>query len=246
MRQSPLEDDPLNNNRGGRKAPGQSAQPAPQPMPQQMPQQSAPTFSDLQRQGRPRPAPPTIGTPVGVTPMMGGPQMVNAMAQPGPQAPPMPGTVTQGPVGGALQQSVLQFLNQPSRYGSEQAMGTFNRLNTQLQEGFDTRRRQTNANLASRGVYDSTIAAGDLKDLDTSEGRAQVDLAARIAEQQAQTESSDIQRAIQTALGFDTTRFGQEMGNRQQQWQEGVTDTRLNMEQNDNLTRLLMALYGGT
>lgn len=238
---SPLNDDPLapKQSQGGQQSPQQPAwaRQAPAPQPTQ-----APTFSDLQRSGRARPAPPALTQPTMPPLQHTTPPPMTTL----PSAPAMPGTIGQGPVGGQLQQSVLQYLQNPSRYGSDQAMSTFNRLNTQLQEGFDTKRRRTNENLASRGLYDSTIAYGDLQDLDTQEGRAQVDLAQRIAESQAQTESSDIQRAIQTALGYGNTLYGQEMGNRQQQWQEGVTDTQMNLQQQQYLTQLLMSLMGGT
>lgn len=213
--------------------------------PQMMPPQ-APTFAELQKQGRARPAPPSMGTMAPGMGVTGGP-MQPQLPQSGAtmHATGQPTTVGQGPVGSSLQQAVLANLGSPSRYGSDQAKATYDRLNSTLTEGFDTQRRKTNENLASRGVYDSTIAYGDLQGIDTQQGRAQTDLAARIAEQQATTSGTDMQSAIANALGYGSTLYGQERGNQNDSYNQDLGTAEFNANQDSQFMQMMMSLYGG-
>ncbi len=117
-----------------------------------------------------------------------------------------------GGVGDATRESVLEGLNNPSRFDSQTAQDTFDRLNASLQQQFGTREQGINTDLARRGIFQSTVAGGKLGDLGIENARAQSDLAGNIALEQARTFQGDRTSAIQNALGFDQQQFGQQIG----------------------------------
>lgn len=166
------------------------------------------TFAQLQTQGIPRPAPP-VAQPVGST-----------------------------PVGGALQQSILDALGNPSRFGAKEAQDMFGRLSGQIDDEYTLKGRQVDEQMAARGFYDSTMAGGQLHDLNVGRRSAKTDLAQRIAESQAQTYGQDRASAIQQALGFM---------NQEQQGNQFDRDlyARQGSQENALLLGLLQALGGG-
>lgn len=120
----------------------------------------------------------------------------------------------QAPQGGqqvdqANQQSVLQALMNPSRYGSDQAKSTFDVLNRQLTQQGNADYQRINEDMASRGLYNSTTAGGRLGDLATNLGNQRADFATTIANNQAQTYGQDRAQAIQQAMGYGGQQFQQ-------------------------------------
>lgn len=138
------------------------------------------TFAQMQAAGVPRPAPPT--------PPMGFPS--SGASAPG------------NPVGDALQQSVLGGLNNPSAFNSDIVQQTFNRLSGAIDDKYSEDERRTNEQLAGRGLYDSTEAAGRLHDLNVGRRSAKTNLADSLLTQQAQTYGQDRASAIASALGL--------------------------------------------
>jgi hypothetical protein len=112
------------------------------------------------------------------------------MARPAPQAAVPPG----------VRESVAAGVANPGAYGAPQAMDTFNRLNTALSEQFGLARRGVDQQAARRGIFDSSIAVGQLGDLATQQARAQSDLAGQIAERAALSNQADRQSANTQAL----------------------------------------------
>jgi hypothetical protein len=115
-----------------------------------------------------------------------------------------------------VEKLIGESLARPSAYDSDQAVETFNRLNSQLSEGFGVERQRIAEEMARRGVGDSTIHGGRLGDVAIQQARAQSDLAGQIATQQAQQYQSDRASALQQALGyggFQDGRQQQALGN---------------------------------
>jgi hypothetical protein len=107
---------------------------------------------------------------------------------------------------------VNQALANPSAYGSKQVQDTYNMLNTQLGQDYDYQRKQLNAELASRGLTDSTIAGNRYSDLATEQARAQSNLATQLATQAAQTYGQDRNAALQAGLGLGNLDLAQQLG----------------------------------
>jgi hypothetical protein len=115
-----------------------------------------------------------------------------------------------------IEKLIGESLAKPSAYDSDQALATFNRLNSQLSEGFGVERQRIAEEMTRRGVGDSTIHGGRLGDVAIQQARAQSDLAGQIATQQAQQYQQDRASALQQALGyggFQDGRQQQALGN---------------------------------
>lgn len=105
-------------------------------------------------------------------------------------------------------QAVLEGqLANPSRYDMPLVRDTFDMLNRQLSEGYNTQANQVDEEMASRGLYNSTTAGGRLGDLRTNQARAQADMAQNLLMDQARTYSGDLNAA--TGAGMDFGRYGQ-------------------------------------
>lgn len=114
-------------------------------------------------------------------------------------------------IGSELSQRILDALNRPSRYDSQQAQDTFNRLNATLTQGFKTQRQLDDEEMARRGLFSSTIAQGRMGDRDIQMARAQSDLAGQIAERQASTYQTDLASAIAQAMGYGQNQFNNQL-----------------------------------
>lgn len=109
----------------------------------------------------------------------------------------------------ALLSQVMASLGAPSSYGSDAVQQTFGRLSGQIDDDFTQRERLLEEDMARRGLADSSIRGGRLQDLNVGRRSARTELADRLIEQQAQTQSSDTARAIAQAMGLQGQQFGQ-------------------------------------
>lgn len=107
------------------------------------------------------------------------------------------------------QQSIMQALGNPSRYGGQQAQDTFNVLNRQLTQSGNADYNRINEDMARRGLYYSTTAGGRLGDLATNLNNQRADYATQIATDQARNYQTDRASAIGQAMGFGGQQFGQ-------------------------------------
>lgn len=202
-----------------------------------------PTFAQMQANGQARPAPPH--------PMQGQMNAMQSMQQPIQQSMQQPMQSQPSPSAGAssfqggtqgvqsgtsLEQAIQQALGNPSAYGSQQVMDSYNMLNQQLGQDYDYQRKQLNDEMAKRGLSDSTIAGQRYSDLSTEQARAQANMATQLTNQAAQTYGQDRASALNAGLGLgnlgvaqgqlglgqqqvnnQNTQFGQNLGLQQQQ-----------------------------
>lgn len=110
-----------------------------------------------------------------------------------------------------LQQQIMSALGQPSSYGSDQVMGTFNRLNERLGQEFGAERGRIDEEMARRGLHASSIAGGRLGDLATRQAQAQSDLGSRLLEEQAKIYGQDRATSIAQAMGYGGQQFGNQL-----------------------------------
>lgn len=173
------------------------------------------------------------------------------------------------PMQQALERLFGESLANPSRYDSDQAVATFDRLNSRLLEGADLERTKTREEMARRGLMDSTVHGGRLGDIEIQTARAQSDLASQIAEEQARTFGNDRAQAIAQAMGYGQfmTGLGQQdflndlatfnanqgvnqqnfqnlTGFGQQQFNNQVTTANLNNQYQQQQLELLLQLFG--
>lgn len=116
-----------------------------------------------------------------------------------------PGT---GRVGVAQEQQTYDSLINPSRYTSDVAMDTFNRLRRGVDEQFGVNKQQIAEEMARRGIDASTIHGGRLGDALIQHDRTLADLAGQITTQQAETYGQDRSLALQNAMGYNQQEFG--------------------------------------
>lgn len=144
-----------------------------------------------------------------------GPGTLNAHQDANYQAPQVQGqgnfTAPQGgqQVDQRTQQSVLQALGMPSRYGAPEVGAAFDVLNHRLTQQGNVDRQNIDADMASRGIYSSTTAGGKLGDLATNLNQQRADFATNLATDQAKTFQGDRASAISQAMGYGGQQFGQ-------------------------------------
>lgn len=148
------------------------------------------------------PAPFPGGGGIGVPPGQGG----------GPIVQPRP---PQAQGGGSIEQQLMDWFGNPSAYNAPQALETYNRLNTQLSQGYDIQRQRLGEEMARRGIDASTIHGGRLSDLGSEQARAQADLAGTIATDQARTLASDRSQALAALLGYGQQGFENQLAQSQ-------------------------------
>lgn len=135
-------------------------------------------------------------------------------------------------LGTATQNLLLNQLNNPNPYSSPavqtQMQNAQQMINEQSQQAADA----VNSNLASRGVYDSSLAGGYLADIGTQAGRQLQNVAIGLLPQMANQYQTGINSAIANSLGYGG-----------QQYQQAYQTAGLNLEQqqmqNQQLQQLL-------
>ena len=144
---------------------------------------------------------------------------------------PTGGGQYQNPLNPQIQQTISDQLKNPSRYDTQMAKDTYDMMNRQLSEGYNTQANQVDEQMANRGLFNSTTAGGRLGDLRTNQARAQADMGQNILMDQARTYSGDINAATGAALGYGQAgrqEAGQNYGNQAQTYGMNV-----NKNQND-------------
>lgn len=144
-----------------------------------------------------------------------GPGTLNAHHDANYQGPQVQGQGTfTAPQGGQqvdqrTQQSVLQALGMPSRYGAPEVGAAFDVLNHRLTQQGNADKQTIDADMASRGLFSSTTAGGKLGDLATNLNQQRADFATNLATDQARNYESDRAQAISQAMGYGGQQFGQ-------------------------------------
>lgn len=141
------------------------------------------TFAQMQAAGQARPAPP-----------------------PPPPAPVAPAAPAAPNVADATKTALLQSLGNPSAYGTPEVQQTYDRLGGQIDDQYALQGQNINEELARRGLSASTEYGGRMKDLNVTRRSAKVDLADRLAQEQAQGYAA----ARSAAIGQGQTQTAQE------------------------------------
>lgn len=121
--------------------------------------------------------------------------------QPGQQSPAFGAAQGQTGMTSNVQTALAQMLANPSAYNTDAVMGTYNRLAGQIDDQYNQQDTRINEEMARRGIYDSSIAGGRLADSNIARRSASVELADRLAQQQAEK----FDQARQAALGLGLT-----------------------------------------
>lgn len=188
-----------------------------------------------------QPRAPIAGSTPGYNPPPAPPQ--NAT----PQTPQTPSTTQYGSgpaatsqqqntanqLGAATQNLLLNQLQNPDPLASQAFQTQMQQAQTQLNEQYKKQQDAINSSLASRGVYDSSLAGGYLSDLNTAQGRQMASIAANLLPQEAQLAQSGTNSAISNILGYNQNQYNQQYGTAQ-----------LNMQQQALQNQQLQALLG--
>lgn len=159
--------------------PYQPPRPANAPQPQQgyqPPRPAAPapgpTFAQLQQSGQARPAPPVAPS----VPL---------------QSPQNPNVAEATGDMDRWRQQVAQIARVPSRFDDLAFMQMRNASQADLEAQFGNERQRLDETLAARGLYDSSIAGNQYRDLGGQQARAMANLDAQLLKEMAQTQMSD-------------------------------------------------------
>lgn len=117
---------------------------------------------------------------------------------------------TANQLGTATQNLLLNQLQNPNPLGAQSYQTQLQQAQTQLNEQYKQQQDQINQNLASRGVFDSSLAGGYLSDLNTAQGRQMASIAANLLPQEAQLGLEGTNSAISNMLGYGGQQFGQQ------------------------------------
>lgn len=192
----------------------------------------SPTFAQLQAAGIPRPAPPapsmmlspanlppSAPTPVGYPTSTGVQnqgsiidQIKSALGGGGPTQPaPVPnpfpasnGGGQDGSLGSQIETILRQLLSSPTAYGTEQMNNEYATGARKIDDDYALRTKQLNDEMARRGLYDSSIAGGNLSDLNIGRRSAQEDLMDSLLQKRADYQDNAMRSALQLAMGRDT------------------------------------------
>lgn len=107
------------------------------------------------------------------------------------------------------QQSVMEALGRPSRYGAPEVGAAFDVLNHRLTQQGNSDKQMIDEDMASRGIYASTTAGGRLGDLATNLNQQRADFSTNLATDQARNYQSDRASAISQAMGYGGQQFSQ-------------------------------------
>lgn len=185
--------------------------------------------------------PPPASTPPGtVPPAPPAPGSGPVVPPAPPAAAPAPGSNTGGPddvaietanhnkqMSADLYKHLMEMLNNPSRYGAEEAQKTRDQGMQQLKDTQTLAMDKATANAASRGVYHGSPLTNSLGDIGQQFIRGSADLETNIERDQAQHWQEDRKSAMDAIFGY---------GNQQRLDQQ---------QQNDLWTKLLELGYVG-
>lgn len=175
-------------------------------------------------QGQPQTPTNPGGAPPG-TPPSPPPTGTNPF-QPTPAAPPpqygsTPGaTPGQQDTGNALGTSVQNLIGSqlanPNPYNSNNIQTMMGVLNTPIVEQQQQAIQANQANMASRGLFDSTLAEGNLNDINTAAGRQQLSAADTLLNNAAQAQLASTNSAVSNLTGYNQEQFNDSLATNQQ------------------------------
>lgn len=182
-----------------------------------------------------------------------------------------PGTFTPSgnPLDSQTQGSIADFLSNPSRYGSDALKSNYDLLGGQIDDEYNAKDQSLKADMASRGLGDSTIYGNDQRYQNLLRRSAKGDLANGLLQGEANTDATDRSSAINAAMGYGTQKYGEDlstyganlagqnqgatqqqnilnslMGYGQNQFANQATTAGINNQQQQQYQQLLMQLLG--
>lgn len=114
-----------------------------------------------------------------------------------------------GPVADATQQKMLDILGKPSGWDSALVQNMYGDMGGQIDDQFQQQDTAINEEMAKRGLYDSSIAAGRLKDSNIGRRDAKTNLADSLLQQMGMNYGSDQARAAGLGAGYQGQQFGE-------------------------------------
>lgn len=128
-------------------------------------------------------------------------------------------------LGTATQNLLLGQLNNPNPYAAPAVQAGLQQAQTQINEQQQQGVDAINSNLASRGVYDSSLASGYLQDINTQGGRQMASIGAGLLGQEAQNYAGGVNSALNNSGNYNANQFNQQattaqINNQQQQAQQ--------------------------
>ncbi len=139
---------------------------------------------------------------------------------------------TANQLGTATQNLLLNQLQNPNPLGAQAFQTQMQQAQTGINENMQQQTDAINQNLASRGVYDSSLAGGYLKDLSTSAGRQMASIGADLLPQEAQLQLQGTNSALANMLGYGGQQY-------QQQYQTAGLNLAQQAQQNQQLQNYL-------
>lgn len=113
------------------------------------------------------------------------------------------------PVAGATQQKVMDLLAKPSGWDSDLVQNMYGTMGRQIDDQFAAQDTAINEEMARRGLYDSSIAAGRLKDSNIAKRSAQTNLADSLLQQMGLNYGNDQARAAGLGAAYQGQQFGE-------------------------------------
>jgi len=114
-----------------------------------------------------------------------------------------------GPVADATQQKMLDLLQKPSGWDSDLVQNMYGKMGGQIDDQFAQQDTAINEEMAKRGLYDSSIAAGRLKDSNIGRRDAKTNLADSLLQQMGMNYGNDQARAAGLGAGYQGQQFGE-------------------------------------
>lgn len=115
-----------------------------------------------------------------------------------------------GPVADATQQKMLDLLQKPSGWDSDLVQNMYGKMGGQIDDQFAQQDTAINEEMAKRGLYDSSIAAGRLKDSNIGRRDAKTNLADSLLQQMGMNYGNDQARAAGLGAGYQGQQFGEQ------------------------------------
>jgi hypothetical protein len=132
-----------------------------------------------------------------------------------PTAPAFAPSAGTNSVNSATQDAVLKLLGQSDPYSSDVAKSTFDRLAGGIDDQYDVENQHIQEEMARRGITASTIYGGRLQDSNAMRKSAREDLASRILDTQAQTNSAARAAAISAGNTVGSQSFNEDASSAQ-------------------------------
>lgn len=156
------------------------------------------------------------------------------------------------PLGGSIEQVLRQLLANPTAYGTDAMQREYEAGGRQIDDDFALQTKALNEEMARRGLYDSSIAAGNLSDLNIGKRSAQIELMDSLLGKRADAQDNGIRSALSAAMGYDSDLRG--FGENQRQFNESLGQRKTEFQSDDQFRqqqalddylRVWYQLFGG-